>query len=426
MAAQPRIAVVEGCRTPFTKAAGPLASMTPLDLSVAVVREVVERAELPPGAVGSLVMGSALAYPSIPYLARETAIALGWQRTNAYDAESACATSARTVVNAAYELAGGEAEVAVAGGAESLSQLPVEVTPALRDALRDARTAPPEEALRLLLGLELGALVPDPPRITEPYTGKTLGEHAEELVSAFNISRADADAFAVASHHKAATATRDGRLPAEIVPVVTRTWETVKEDGLVRPDTSVEAAGALTPVFDPEHGTVTAANASPLTDGAAAVLLATEDACERYDLAPLAWLRSWAFTSHDPGVGVLIGPAFALPLALDRAGLTLDDLDLLDLHEAFAGQVLAVLAALASDGFARAHLRRDHAVGRVEDGRLNVCGGSVALGHPFGATGARLVTQLGREMVRRDARYGALGICAGGSRGAAIVLERAD
>lgn len=420
-----RIAVVDGCRTPFTKVGGPLASRTPLELSITVVREVAERAEVPPDAIGSVVMGSALAYPSIPYLARETAIALGWHRTNAYSAESACATSARTVVNAAYELASGEADIAIAGGVESMSQVPVEAKPALRDALRAVSKAAPEALLGVFLGLQLGDLVPDPPRIAEPYTGKTLGEHAEELVTAFDISREASDAFAVASHHKAAAATDDGRLGSEIVPVVTGSWEVVKEDGLIRPDTSVEAAAGLRPVFDAEHGTVTAANASPLTDGAAAVLLATEDACERYGLEPLAWLRSWAFTSHDPSVGVLLGPAFALPLALERAGLEIGDLDLVDLHEAFAGQVLAVLEALGSDDFARTHLHRPEAPGSIDEQRLNVCGGSIALGHPFGATGARIITQLSREMVRRGARYGGVGICAGGTRGAALVLERA-
>lgn len=424
MVPAPRIAVVEGCRTPFTKAGGPLAGQSVLDLSVAVVREVAERAEVAPGVLSSLVMGSALSYPSTPYLARETAIALGWHGVNAYDAETACATSARTVVNAAYELARGEAEVAIAGGAESMSNVTVQVRPALRDALVKAQKASPEEMLGLFMGLTIGDLVPDPPRVAEPYTGKSLGEHAEELVTAFDVDRADADAFAVASHHKAAAATDDGRLPEQIVAVTTAAG-TVKEDGLIRRDTSLEAAAGLRPVFDPEHGTVTAANASPLTDGAAAVLLATEDACERHGLAPKVWLRSWAFTSHDPALGVLLGPAFALPLALDRAGLTLDDVGLVDLHEAFAGQVLANLAALSSDEFARDHLGRERATGRIGDDRLNVCGGSIAIGHPFGATGARIVTQLAAEMVRRDVRYGALAICAGGTRGAAMVLERA-
>jgi acetyl-CoA acyltransferase len=422
----PRIGVVDGYRTPFTKAGGPLASMNALDLSIAVVREVAERAEVNPERIGSLVMGSAIAYPSVPYLARETAIALGWDRVNAYSAESACATSARTVVNAAYELASGEAEVAIAGGAESMSHVPVEAKPALRDALVAAQKATPIEMMQVMMGLSLGDLFPDPPGVAEPYTGKTLGEHAEELIVDWDVSRDEADEFAVASHQRAAAAIDDGRLPAETVPVITNDWQTVTADGLVRADSSLDKVARLKPVFDAEHGTVTAANASPLTDGAAALMLATEEACESLGRAPKVWLRSWAFTSHEPKLGVLLGPTFALPLALDRAGLTLDDVGLVDLHEAFAGQVLANVKAMADDEFARSQLGRDRAIGAIDRDILNVCGGSVAIGHPFGATGARIITQLANEMVRRDVAYGALGICAGGTRGAAIVLERAS
>lgn len=429
----PRVAVLDGLRTPFTKAGGELASMNALDLSIAVVRELADRAEIAPREIGALVMGSAVGYPSVPYLARETAIALNWQRTNAYSAESACATSARTVVNAAYELLSGEAQIAIAGGAESMSNVPVEVKPKLRDTLVQAQRNP-ANMMGLLMGLTLGDLFPNPPGVTEPYTGKSLGEHAEELVRDWDITREESDAFAVASHHRAAAAIDDGRLPAETIPVITNAWTTVKEDSLVRPDTSLERIAKLPPVFDREHGTVTAANASPLTDGASAVLLATEDAAERLGKTPKAWIKSWAFTSHDPnvtasgtgraGAGVLLGPAFSLPLALERAGLELGDLGLIDIHEAFAGQVLANLKAMADDEFNRAHLGRDGALGVVNRDILNVAGGSVSIGHPFGATGGRLVTQLANEMVRRNVRYGALAICAGGTRGAAIVLER--
>jgi acetyl-CoA acyltransferase len=276
----------------------------------------------------------------------------------------------------------------------------------------------------LFMGLTMGDLVPDPPSVAEPYSGKTLGEHAEELVVDFDITRAASDDFAVTSHHRAAAAVDEGRLTPQIMPVITKAWTTVKEDAIIRRDTSRDAVARLKPVFDREHGTVTAANASPLTDGAAALVLATEDACNRLDRAPKAWIRSWAFTSHAPQVGVLLGPSFALPLALDRAGLGLADLGLVDLHEAFAGQVLANLAAMESDEFARRHLGRERAIGAIDRATLNVNGGSIAIGHPFGATGARVLMQLAFEMERRDVRYGAVGICAGGTRGAAVVLER--
>lgn len=420
----PRVGIIDGCRTPFTKAGGELASMTALDLSIAVVNEVANRCELRPRDIGALVMGSAVSYPSIPYLARETAIDLGWDRVNAYDAESACATSARTTVNGAYELLSGEADVVVVGGAESMSHVPVEARPPVRDALVAAQKVGPQQAMSLFMGLTMGDLVPDPPSVAEPYSGKTLGEHAEELVVDFDVTRAASDDFAVTSHHRAAAAVDEGRLTPQVMPVITKAWTTVKEDTIIRRDTSREAVARLKPVFDPEHGTVTAANASPLTDGAAALVLATEDACDRSARTPKAWIRSWAFTSHAPEVGVLLGPTFALPLALERAGLGLRDLGLVDLHEAFAGQVLANLAAMESDEFARRHLGRERAIGAIDRDTLNVNGGSIAIGHPFGATGARVLMQLAFEMERRDVRYGAVGICAGGSRGAAVVLER--
>lgn len=429
-----RVAVLDGYRTPFTKAGGALASTGLLDLSTIAVRELAERAEVGPDQVGLLVMGSGPFYPHVPYIGRETALALGWDRVDAYEAACACATSARTFVNAAQALRDGECDVAIAGGAESMSNAGVELGPRARAAIHAAAKAGPAKAMQPLLQLTLGDLLPPGPAVSEPYSGLSLGRHAEEAMRDWGVTRTEADAFAVESHLKAAAATADGRLPAEIVPVVTRDFGVVDADGLIRGDTSMERAAKLPAVFDPEHGTVTAANASPLTDGASAVLLATEEAAERMGKTPKAWLRSYAFTSHSPdfsihadgrrNAGVLLGPAFALPLALERAGIALGDLDLLDVHEAFAGQVLANLRALESQEFAVRHLGRDTAVGKVDPSTLNVNGGSISIGHPFGATGTRLITQLANEMQRRDARYGALAICAGGTRGAAIVLER--
>ena len=420
-----RIAVVDGVRTPFTKQGGPLRSMTALDLTTAVVGALADRLELSPQKVGSMVLGSAMGYPSIPYLARETAIRLGWDDVNAYNVETACATSARAVATAAYELMTGEADIAVAGGAESMSNLPQSASLAVRDA--SAMLArKPEQGYEMLMKLTLGELVPGPPRVAEPYSGLTLGEHAEEIVAEWGVSREWSDEIAVRSHHRAAAAIERGDLPAETIAVQTPDG-TVKEDSIVRPDTSMEAAAKLRPVFKAaeEGGTVTAANASPLTDGASAVVIATEEACEREGLTPKAWIRSWAFTSHAPSKGVLLGPSYATPLALDRAGLTMADIGLFDMHEAFAGQVAANLAAMDSDEFARDVLGRDGKQGRPSDEILNVNGGSVAIGHPFGATGTRIVTQLGNEMQRRDVAYGAMAICAGGTRGAAMVLEKA-
>jgi acetyl-CoA acyltransferase len=411
-----RIAIVDGVRTPFAKAQTAFAGYSNRELAVHAVGELAARNGLHAGDVGSLVLGSVYVPSDVPYLARQTAIALGWGNTDAYSAECACATGARTVVNAAYQIATGEHDVAIAGGAESLSTRPIEVTPAVRSLVGRRRHG---DGLEELMAMTLRDLIPPAPSVSEPYTGKSLGEHAEEMIEQWGILRADADAFAVRSHRNAASAHDDGKLAGEVVLL-----DGVGRDTLVRADVTIEAAGALPPVFR-EQGTVTAANASPLTDGAAAVLLMSEDEARKRGVQPLAFVRSWAFTSQAPEQGVLIGPVFALSLALRRANLDLADLDLVDLHEAFAGQVLANLKALTDDDFARAHLGRDRAIGEVDRERLNVNGGSISLGHPFGATGARLITQSVNELVRRGGRYSAVGICAGGSRGGAVVLEAA-
>ena len=417
-----RIGITTGSRTPFTRSQGVMSSATALDLSIHTIRETMIRGGISGNEVDAIVMGSATPNPTIPYLARESAIALQLFSANSYSVESACATSARAIINACYELQSGERNIAIAGGSESMSHVPVLTNRVLSNAIRTrSRDA---EALDVVMSLTLQDLVPDVPGVVEPYTGLTLGQHAEEVVSDWKITREDSDAFAVQSHHRASAATADGRLPAEIAPIVVPSMERIAVDGLIRPDSTLERVRKLLPVFDPQ-GTVTAANASPLTDGAASVLLMNEAELEKRGVTPKVWIRSWAFTSHDPKIGVLLGPSFALPLALERAGIELADVGLIELHEAFSGQVLANLAAMADDNFATSVLGRERAIGKIDNDLLNVCGGSVAIGHPFGATGARITLQLANEMIRRKTQFGALAICAGGTRGAAIVLELA-
>jgi acetyl-CoA acyltransferase len=365
------------------------------------------------------VLGSVYLPEDVPYLARQTALAVGWPDADAYSAECACATGARAVVNGAYQILAGEHEVVVAGGAESLSQRPLYAPPALR-SLPELRTDPDLDAV---VDLTLRDLLPPPTQVTEPYSGRTLLDHAEEMVRDWGVTRAESDELAVRSQQNATAAWASGRFADEVVPLSPNGNGRVERDALVRPDTTAETVAALQPA-EP-GGTVTAANASRLTDGGSAVLLRSERAAAAAGKEPRAYLRAWSFTGQDPSLGALIGPAFALGAALAAAGIELDDLDLLDLHEAFAGQVACNLRAMASDEFGREHLGRDGALGTVDVERLNVNGGSVALGHPFGATGGRLVTQSVNELRRRGGRWSAIAICAGGARGAALVFERA-
>jgi acetyl-CoA acyltransferase len=248
-----------------------------------------------------------------------------------------------------------------------------------------------------------------------------MGEAAEEMAGRNGVSREEQDAFAARSHHRAAAAIAAGRFADELVPVQTRKG-TIYRDTIVRGDTSVEKLSKLRPVFS-RDGTLTAGNSSALTDGAAAVLLMSEQKARELELRALAAFRSWAYVGVDPADQLLMGPALAMPKALDRAGLSLQDIDVIDMHEAFAAQVLSVLKMLASDSFAKARLGRDRAVGQVDPDRLNLHGGSVALGHPFGATGARMVLTVAHELANTEAKTALLGICAAGGLGAGAVLE---
>jgi len=264
------------------------------------------------------------------------------------------------------------------------------------------------------------------PAIAEPTTGETMGEATERMAKENGISREAQDAWALRSHQRAAEGTNDGRLTAEIVPVyVPPDYEEVEpRDNGIREDTSMEQLRSLRPVFDREHGTLTAGNSSPLTDGASAVLVMSEERARELGFDDYARVRSYAFTALDPGWQLLQGPAYAAPLALDRAGIEMGDIGLMEMHEAFAAQVLSNLQALDSDEFAREELGRASRVGHPDEDRINVMGGSIALGHPFGATGGRVTTTLMNEMRRRGVDLGLITVCAAGGMGFAMVLER--
>jgi acetyl-CoA acyltransferase len=268
----------------------------------------------------------------------------------------------------------------------------------------------------------IGQLLPKMPKIAERSTGEVMGESAERMAGRNGIDRESQDAFALRSHQRAAAAIASGRFEDEIVPVTTTDGQVVFADDIVRGDTSLEKLARLRPAFA-KDGTVTAGNASPLTDGAAATLWMSEEKAAELGLTPLATLRASSYVGVDPGDQLLIGPAVAIPKVLDKAGLTLEDMDLVDLHEAFAAQVLSVTHAMESEGFAKEVLGRDHAVGSIDDEKFNVHGGSIALGHPFAATGVRMVTTMANELKRTGAKRALLGICAAGGLGAAAILE---
>ncbi|NMO13763.1 acetyl-CoA C-acyltransferase FadI [Pyxidicoccus fallax] len=425
---RPRVAIVRGLRTPFVKAGSVFSGLTALDLGRMVVQELVQRTDLDPNAIDQVVFGQVIPTLTAPSIAREVVIAAGLPRKiEAFTVARACATSIQAMTTAANAIAVGEAEVIIAGGTECMSDAPIFTSRPLAQALVAAskgRSLP--EKLKPFQKLKAKDLIPVPPAIAEYSTGLTMGESAEKMAKENGISREEQDRIAYNSHHNAARAWKEGLFDNEVmhVAVPPRYEQTATKDNIVRDDTSVEALGQLKPVFDRKYGTITAGNASPLTDGAAALLLMSEERAKALGYEPLGYLRAHAYAATDPGDQLLQGPAYAVPTALKRAGMTLADIDLFEMHEAFAAQVASNIQALASKEFAK-KAGWSAPVGEVDRERLNVTGGSIAIGHPFGATGARLVTQALNELKRRNKNTVLCTVCAAGGLGAAVVLERA-
>ena len=423
-----RVAIVFGLRTPFAKQGSTYKDLSALDLGKIVVAELLQRTGLEPKEVQQVVYGQVIPSLSVPNIAREIVLGTGMPRSiEAYSVARACATSYQAAVNVAEAIMAGVIDCGIAGGADSASDVPMAVSKSLSSALLAASKARSLGAkLRAFSSLGASDLLPIPPALKEPSTGLTMGESAEKMAKENGISRADQDAFAHRSHTLAAQAWADGRLREEVMPVfVPPAYDAFDEDNLVRKDSELEAYAKLKPVFDRQYGTVTAANSSPLTDGASALLLMTEKKAKALGFSALGYLRSYAFAAVDPAGQLLMGPAYAAPLALDRAELKLKNMDLIDMHEAFAAQVLSNVQAFESESFAQRNLGRDKRLGKVDWDKLNVTGGSIALGHPFAATGARQITQALRELRRRGGQYALCTACAAGGLGAAMVLEAA-
>jgi len=423
-----RVALVASCRTSFAKSGEAFKDLSALDLAKVAVQGLIERSEVDPKIIGTLVMGQVVPSIKAPNLGRETALGVLLPKSvPAHTINRACASSNQAVADVASAILMGHIEAGIAGGAESLSSVPILHAKGMADALIAASKA------KSLSG-RLGAFsrvrprdfIPDAPAIAEPSTGLSMGQSAEQMAKDNGISRAEQDEIAFRSHQNAARARDDGRLGQEIAPVHVppKYAISITTDGLIRADTTLEALAKLKPVFDRRFGSVTAGNASPLTDGAASVLLMSEDRAKALGYTPLAYIKSWAVAAVDPAWQLLMGPAIAVPMALDRAGLTLGDMDLIEMHEAFGAQVASNIQALESDTFARERLGRSSRVGMVDRSRLNVCGSSIAIGHPFGATGARITGTLGHEMSRRNSKFGLISVCAQGGMGFAMVLER--
>ncbi|GGX62740.1 acetyl-CoA C-acetyltransferase [Streptomyces minutiscleroticus] len=417
-----RVAVIGGARIPFARSDGPYATASNQDMLTAALDGLVERYGLEdPGAVDEFVAGAVLKHSRDFNLARETVLGSRLDhRTPAYDVQQACGTGLQAVIAAANKIALGQTGAAVAGGADTASDAPLGVNDDLRRILLEARRARSAGArLKALARVRPRHLVPDIPRNAEPRTGLSMGEHAAVTARAWGVTREAQDELAAASHRRLAAAYERGFFQDLVVP-----FRGLARDQNLRPGSTVEKLAALEPVFglDGPGPTMTAGNSTPLTDGAATVLLASEEWAAARGLEPQAFLTLYETAAVDfvkgdvagGEDGLLMAPAHAVPRMLGRAGLGIEDFDLVEIHEAFASQVLATLAAWEKQGLAP-----------VDRSRLNVAGSSLATGHPFAATGARIVATLAKLLAERDAPgRGLISVCAAGGQGVTAVLER--
>ena len=411
-----RVAVIAGCRTPFCKAGTALKDARAVDLARHAARELIERTNLDGADVDEVIFGQVVPSALVPNVGREVSLLPQLPKEiPAYSVNRACASATQAIASGHDQIALGHDDVVIAGGAEALSDIPILASRRLADILVEASKAKSLGGrLRTFLKIRPRDLIPVAPAIAEPSTGESMGQSAEKMAKENGITREAQDRWALRSHQLAAKGTADARLTAEIAPwFPTRPGDpVVTQDNGIRADTTLEQMAKLKPVFDRQYGSVTAANSSPLTDGASAVLLMSDEAARARGYDPLAYIRSYAVAAVDPGWQLLQAPVWAVPLALERAGIQWKDLGLIEIHEAFAAQVLSNLQGFAEKGW------------EINEDIINVMGGSVAIGHPFGATGGRIVTTLANEMRRRDVQFGLVSVCAQGGMAFAMVLER--
>lgn len=418
-----RIAIIAGLRTPFSKSWTTLNDVDPVALSTQVARELIYRLELKPEWVDHVVWGTVVSVVRSPNVAREVALNLGMYRTPGYTVSRACATGFQAIANAAEMIHAGVAEVVLAGGVDVLSHAPITYRKGIVDKLQKVQKQTGFDRMRTLASINPLQLLPTPPALTERYTGLTMGQHAEEMAQNFDISRADQEAFAMGSQEKAARAIDDGHIKGDVITVDTPRGP-VDEDNLIRRNLNGEKLARLRPVFDRRHGTITAATSSPLTDGASVVCVMSEARARELGYEPLGFVRGYHFPALDPRENMLLGNVYSVPKALDRAGVTLGDMDLVEIHEAFAAQVLSNIRLFDDSSFFADKLGRSKTLGPLDEDRLNIWGGSIAYGHPFAATGGRMVTMLLRALREKDGELGVATACAAGGLGAAMVLER--
>lgn len=420
-----RIAIIEGVRTPFCKAGGVFKDWEADDLGAFVIKELLDRIDVPGEEIDQLVFGNVLQPVHATNVARVIGVKGGLPvKVPAFTVNRNCASGLEAITTAANEIWNGEASIIIAGGSESMSNFPVLFPKKMRNWLRNFSKAKNwKEKLALIAAFKPSFLAPEIPSISDPLCGLTMGQTAEVLAREFKITREEQDAYALLSQKRSVEALDAGKFAAEIVPIpASPSYKIQQIDDGIRRDQTMEALAKLKPVFDKLTGTVTAANSSQVTDGAAAILLMRESEAKNRNLTPLGYLHDYTYAALDPR-RMGLGPVFATAKLLQKLGMSLSDFDLIEINEAFAAQIIAVERAFASDEFAKNELGAAKAIGEIDRERLNVNGGAIALGHPIGVSGTRLVLTLLKELRRRNKNTGLATLCVGGGQGEAAVVE---
>jgi acetyl-CoA acyltransferase len=425
MGANERVVVVNGARTPFVRARTVFQKMPPSALGGVALRETIARSDLDPSLVEEVYFGIVSPPADGTNVSREALFDSGLPATipcttiNRY-----CASAAEAAAGIAAKIMAGQIDIGIAGGVESISSIRALFSQEATDFFQDfAKAKTPTQKLTHLTHFKPQLMTPHAPGIKEPTTGLTMGQSADLMAREFKISREEQDKYAVDSHLKAHNAWERGFYKSHVISVGTPDGKVIDRDTDIRADTSVEKLSQLRPIFY-KDGTITAGNASPLTDGASAMLMMSESKARELKLPALGIIRSVASAAIDvKKEPLLIGPAYAIPQALKKAGVKWEDIDLIEMHEAFAAQVLSTIRALESKTWAKEKLGLDKAIGQVDMSKLNVNGGSIPLGHPFGATGVRVILQALHELKARKKNLGLISICAAGGLGLAMVVE---
>ncbi len=423
-----RIVVIDGARTPFLRSGTDYMDLMSYQLGQFAIKGLLAKTGIDPKEVGYVIMGTTISNVKTGNVAREAAITAGVPNTApCHTVTMACISANQAIVTGMHILQNGDADVVIAGGTDCVSDAPILFNRPMRKKLFKAQKLKGfADTLKFVFSLRPKDFAPEAPAVAEFLTGRTMGVDCDILAARYGVTRQEQDEFAVRSHQLAADADAKGLLANEITAVeAAPTFKAVKKDNGFRGDTTLEKVAKLKPAFVKNGGTITAANASFLTDGAATVLLMTEEKALQLGLKPKAYLHSYAFSGCDLKEELLLGPTYAISKLFDKNGMNFSDIDVFEFHEAFAGQILANLKCLASDDFAKTKLGREKAIGTVPMDKFNLWGGSLSLGHPFGATGARLVTTAANRLIKENGKYALLAACAAGAHGHAMVLERA-